>query len=119
MVVMSFTGETAKISSFSKYKDGNMTLEDLSQYEAKWRHTFTYKDLKILLCPTQQRRILFEPNNENDRAFNLTEMGHNSLKAIQITEAERRAFMTETLGDPDFVKIPVKSYWIPFTSKTE
>jgi gamma-glutamyltranspeptidase len=47
-----------------------MTLEDLSQY-AKWRApiTFTYKDLKLLLCPTQQRRILFEPNNENDRAF--------------------------------------------------
>jgi hypothetical protein len=44
------------------------------------------------MCP-QQRRILFS-NNENDRAFNLTEMGHNSLKAIQvITEAERRAFM--------------------------
>jgi gamma-glutamyltranspeptidase/glutathione hydrolase len=31
--------------------------------------------------------------------FNLTEMGHNSLKAIQvITEAERRAFMTEMLS---------------------
>jgi gamma-glutamyltranspeptidase len=29
-----------------------MTLEDLSQYEAKWRApiTFTYKDLKSLLC---------------------------------------------------------------------
>jgi gamma-glutamyltranspeptidase/glutathione hydrolase len=52
--------------------------------------------------------------------FNLTEMGHNSLKAIQvITEAERRAFADRNafLGDPDFVKIPVKSYWIPFTSK--
>jgi gamma-glutamyltranspeptidase/glutathione hydrolase len=47
-------------------------------------------------------------------------MGHNSLKAIQvITEAERRAFADRNafLGDPDFVKIPVKSYWIPFTSK--
>jgi gamma-glutamyltranspeptidase/glutathione hydrolase len=45
--------------------------------------------------------------------FNLTEMGHNSLKAIQvITEAERRAFADRNafLGDPDFVKIPVKSY---------
>jgi gamma-glutamyltranspeptidase/glutathione hydrolase len=50
---MSFTKEKRqKISSFSKYKDGNMTLEDLSQYEAKWRApiTFTYKDLKLLLC---------------------------------------------------------------------
>jgi gamma-glutamyltranspeptidase/glutathione hydrolase len=64
-----YKGDNFKISSFSKYKDGNMTLEDLSQYEAKWRApiTFTYKDLKLLLCT--QRRILFEPNNENDRAF--------------------------------------------------
>jgi gamma-glutamyltranspeptidase/glutathione hydrolase len=30
-----------------------MTLEDLSQYEAKWRApiTFTYKDLKLLMSP--------------------------------------------------------------------
>jgi hypothetical protein len=28
-----------------------MTLEDLSQYEAKWSaYYFTYKDLKLLLC---------------------------------------------------------------------
>jgi gamma-glutamyltranspeptidase/glutathione hydrolase len=45
--------------------------------------------------------------------FNLTEMGHNSLKAIQVITGgaksipDRNAF----LGDPDFVKIPVKSYW--------
>jgi gamma-glutamyltranspeptidase/glutathione hydrolase len=52
MVVMSFTKERRlKISSFLNTKDGNMTLEDLSQYEAKWSaYTFTYKDLKILLC---------------------------------------------------------------------
>jgi gamma-glutamyltranspeptidase len=34
--MMSFT--KLKISSFSK--NGNMTLEDLSQYEAKWRRPF-------------------------------------------------------------------------------
>jgi hypothetical protein len=47
-----------------------MTLEDLSQYEAKWRAPitfFTFKD--YFYVSTQQRRILFEPNNENDRAF--------------------------------------------------
>jgi gamma-glutamyltranspeptidase/glutathione hydrolase len=86
MVVMSLKEKRLKLVAFLNTKDGNMTLEDLSQYEAKWRApiTFTYKDLKLLLCPTQQRRILFEPNNENDEPFNLTEMGHNSLKAIQV-----------------------------------
>jgi gamma-glutamyltranspeptidase/glutathione hydrolase len=48
-----YKGETAKkLVAFLNTKDGNMTLEDLSQYEAKWRApiTFTYKDLKSLLC---------------------------------------------------------------------
>jgi gamma-glutamyltranspeptidase/glutathione hydrolase len=42
--------------------------------------------------------------------FNLTEMGHNSLKAIQVITEGRRAFADRNafLGDPDFVKIPVK-----------
>ena len=41
--------------------------------------------------------------------FNLSEYGHNSLKAIQvITEAERRSYADRSyyLGDPDFVTIP-------------
>lgn len=43
--------------------------------------------------------------------YNLAEMGHNSQKAIQvITEAERRAYADRNyfLGDPDFVKLPIK-----------
>jgi gamma-glutamyltranspeptidase/glutathione hydrolase len=43
--------------------------------------------------------------------FNLAQMGHNTMKTIQvITEAERRAFADRNayLGDPDFIKIPVK-----------
>jgi gamma-glutamyltranspeptidase/glutathione hydrolase len=49
MVVIGLQRRRLKISSFLNTKDGNMTLEDLSQYEAKWRApiTFTYKDLKI------------------------------------------------------------------------
>jgi gamma-glutamyltranspeptidase/glutathione hydrolase len=43
--------------------------------------------------------------------YNIAKMGHNSTKAIQvIVEAERRAYADRSvyLGDPDFVKIPVK-----------
>tara|TARA_B110001469_G_scaffold127694_1_gene149828 strand:+ start:50 stop:931 length:882 start_codon:yes stop_codon:yes gene_type:complete len=43
--------------------------------------------------------------------FNLSELGHNSAKSIQvITEAERRAYADRSffLGDPDFVSIPQK-----------
>jgi gamma-glutamyltranspeptidase/glutathione hydrolase len=43
--------------------------------------------------------------------FDLANMGHNSPNAIQvIVEAERRAYADRSffLGDPDFVKIPIK-----------
>jgi gamma-glutamyltranspeptidase/glutathione hydrolase len=43
--------------------------------------------------------------------FDIAKMGHNSTQAIQvIVEAERRAYADRSvyLGDPDFVKIPVK-----------
>jgi gamma-glutamyltranspeptidase/glutathione hydrolase len=43
--------------------------------------------------------------------YDLAKMGHNSTKAIQvIVEAERRAYADRSvyLGDPDFVKIPIK-----------
>ena len=43
--------------------------------------------------------------------YDLSKMGHNSEQAIQvIVEAERRAYAdrSQFLGDPDFVKIPVK-----------
>jgi gamma-glutamyltranspeptidase/glutathione hydrolase len=40
-------------------------------------------------------------------------MGHNSLKAIQvITEVSEEHSDRNAFLDPDFVKIPVKNYWI-------
>jgi gamma-glutamyltranspeptidase/glutathione hydrolase len=44
--------------------------------------------------------------------YDIAKMGHNSSEAIQvIVEAERRAYADRSyfLGDPDFVKIPIKS----------
>jgi gamma-glutamyltranspeptidase len=38
-----YKGETAKkLVAFLNTKDGNMTLEDLSQYEAKWSAYYFY-----------------------------------------------------------------------------
>jgi gamma-glutamyltranspeptidase/glutathione hydrolase len=110
-----YEGETAKkLVAFLHTKGGNMTLEDLSQYEAIWRApvTFTYKNLKITsMSPPSSGGFCLNQIMKMIEPFNLTEMGHNSLKAIQvITEAERRAFADRNafLGDPDFVKIPIK-----------
>ena len=110
-----YQGETAeKLIKFIQSKDGIITAEDLTLYQAKWRDpiVFDYKDLKIISMPppssggTCLAQILkmIEP-------FDLKSYGHNSLKTIQVlTEAERRAYADRAyyLGDPDFVKIPVE-----------
>ena len=110
-----YKGETAqKLVAFLSKKEGNMTLEDLKKYEAKWRTpiTFQYKDLKITsMSPPSSGGICLNQIMKMVEPYNLAEMGHNSLKAIQvITEAERRAYADRNhfLGDPDFVKLPLK-----------
>ena len=110
-----YKGETAqKLITFLNNKGGNMTVKDLNAYEAKWRTpiTFKYKDLKITsMSPPSSGGICLNQIMKMIEPFDLGQMGHNSVKAIQvITEAERRAYADRNsfLGDPDFVKLPVK-----------
>jgi len=110
-----YKGETAeKLIAFLNRKGGNMTIKDLNTYEAKWRApiTFTYKELKITsMSPPSSGGICLNQIMKMIEPFDIATMGHNSLKAIQvITEAERRAYADRNsfLGDPDFVKLPVK-----------
>ena len=110
-----YKGETAKILvNYLLLKGGIITLEDLAKYEAKWRTpiTFKYKDLKIIsMPPPSSGGICLAEILKMIEPFDIAKMGHNSSKAIQvIVEAERRAFADRSvyLGDPDFMKIPVK-----------
>jgi gamma-glutamyltranspeptidase/glutathione hydrolase len=110
-----YKGETAqKLVSFLTKKGGNITLEDLNTYHAKWRTpiTFQYKDLKITsMSPPSSGGICLNQIMKMIEPYSLSAMGHNSPKAIQlITEAERRAYADRNfyLGDPDFVKLPLK-----------
>jgi gamma-glutamyltranspeptidase / glutathione hydrolase len=110
-----YQGETAqKLVAFIAKKGGIFTLSDLEKYQAKWRHpiTFDYKDLKITsMSPPSSGGICLNQIMKMIEPYNLAEMGHNSQKAIQvITEAERRAYADRNyfLGDPDFVKLPIK-----------
>ena len=110
-----YNGETAqKLVGFFASKGGNLNLKDLKNYEAKWRTpiTFEYKDLKITsMSPPSSGGICLNQIMKMIEPFNISEMGHNSQKAIQlITEAERRAYADRNyfLGDPDFVKLPMK-----------
>ena len=115
-----YSGETAKkLLSFLAKKGANTTLEDLKSYNAKWRTpiTFKYKKLKITsMSPPSSGGICLNQIMKMIEPYNLSKMGHNSLKAIQvITEAERRAYADRNyyLGDPDFVKIPVENLLSP------
>lgn len=110
-----YKGETAKILvDYLQQKGAIITLEDLAKYEAKWRTpiTFNYKDLKIIsMAPPSSGGICLAEILKMIEPYNIAKMGHNSTEAIQvIVEAERRAYADRSvyLGDPDFVKIPVK-----------
>ena len=110
-----YKGETAQILvHYLKQKGAIITLEDLAKYEAKWRTpiTFKYKNLKIIsMPPPSSGGICLAEILKMIEPYNIAKMGHNSTEAIQvIVEAERRAYADRSvyLGDPDFVKIPVK-----------
>lgn len=111
-----YKGETAKtLVHYLQQKGAIITLEDLAKYEAKWRKpiTFKYKNLKIIsMPPPSSGGICLAEILKMIEPYDIAKMGHNSTEAIQIiVEAERRAYADRSvyLGDPDFVKIPLKA----------
>ena len=110
-----YKGETARklVRYFNKI-GAIITAEDLAQYEAKWRNSleFNYKELKIIsMAPPSSGGICLAQIMKMIAPFDIASKGHNSAEAIQlIVEAERRAYADRSafLGDPDFVKIPLK-----------
>ncbi|MBW4362292.1 gamma-glutamyltransferase [Flavobacterium taihuense] len=110
-----YKGQTAKkMVKYLKEKGGIITMKDLAKYEAKWRAplSFTYKDLKVIsMAPPSSGGICLAQILKMIEPYELSKMGHNSAQSIQvIVEAERRAYADRSyfLGDPDFVKIPLK-----------
>lgn len=111
-----YKGEIAKkMIAFLKQKGGILTLKDLELYQVKWRAPveFSYKDLKIIaMAPPSSGGITLQQILKMVEPFPLASYGHNSEQYIQVlTEAERRAFADRNffLGDPDFVKMPLKA----------
>jgi gamma-glutamyltranspeptidase/glutathione hydrolase len=111
-----YKGKSAKILvKYLQDKGAIITVKDLAQYKAKWRKplTFDYQDLKIIsMAPPSSGGICMAQIFKMIEPFDLAKMGHNSTESIQvIVEAERRAYADRSyfLGDPDFVKIPLKS----------
>ena len=110
-----YGGKTGQILvDFVQKNGGIISLDDLKNYEAKWRDPiqFKYKDLNIIsMSPPSSGGIALAQIFGMIAPYDLAAYGHNSQKAIQvISEAERRAYADRSffLGDPDFVHIPVQ-----------
>jgi len=110
-----YEGETANllVNEMQRGK-GIISATDLQQYEATWRKplTGTYKGYKIITMPPVssggvallQLMKLVEP-------YPLKRWGWHADSTIQVMiEAERRVYADRAkfLGDPDFVKMPIK-----------
>ena len=110
-----YEGETARLIVAEMSRgNGIITLEDLKNYKAVEREVlnFGYNGFTILSMPLPSSGgiILAQTLNMID-SFNLNRFGFQSAEAMQVMiEAERRAYAdrAEFLGDPDFVKVPVK-----------
>jgi gamma-glutamyltranspeptidase / glutathione hydrolase len=110
-----YGGETAALlaNEMSRGK-GMITIQDLQNYHSVWRKALTgqYKDYKIITMPPVssggvallQLMKLVEP-------YPLKRWGWHADSTMQVMiEAERRVYADRAkfLGDPDFVKVPVK-----------
>lgn len=111
-----YEGETARliVEEMQRGK-GLITLEDLKNYQAVERPAmvFPYKGYDIVTMPLPSSGAVLLPQMMNMvRNRELGRKGHNSPEAAQLmVEAERRAYAdrAQYLGDPDFVKVPVKT----------
>ncbi len=111
-----YEGETARliVAEMQKGK-GIISLDDLKQYQAKERTAldFYYKGYEIITMPLPSSGgIILEQMMKMIENRNIAAMQFQTAASVQLmTEVERRAFADrgEFQGDPDFVKVPVKT----------
>jgi gamma-glutamyltranspeptidase / glutathione hydrolase len=111
-----YEGETARLIVAEMQKgNGIISLDDLKNYEVKKRDAvdFNYKGYQIITMPLPSSGgIILEQMMKMIEGKNISGMGFQTAASVQLmTEVERRAYAdrAEFLGDPDFVKVPVKT----------
>jgi gamma-glutamyltranspeptidase/glutathione hydrolase len=110
-----YEGRTAELlAAEMKAGGGLITPEDLKEYRPVERRPLrgTYRGYEIITMPPPSSGgvALLEMLNILER-YPLAGMGHNSTERYHLLiEAMRRAFAdrSELLGDPDFVRVPVR-----------
>ncbi len=110
-----YEGKTAQlIADEMKKAGGIITKQDLKNYKIKFREPilFNYKGYTIAgMGLPSSGGILLNQMMKIVEKRNLASLGfHKPASVHLIIEAERRAFADrgEYLGDPDFIKVPVK-----------
>lgn len=111
-----YEGKTAKlIVEEMKKGHGIISEDDLKNYQAKNREpiVFNYKGNTVVTMPLPSSGgIILEQMLKMGELKNLSDMKFETAQSVQLmTEIERRAYADRAkfLGDPDFVKVPVKT----------
>ncbi|UYQ91086.1 gamma-glutamyltransferase [Chitinophaga horti] len=115
-----YQGETAdKIVAEMQRGKGIISKADLKAYKAATRIPlrFPYKGYTILTMPLPSSGgVILQQLLGMTEKYPLAQYGFHSIAAVHLmVEAERRAYAdrAEFLGDPDFVKVPVKAITQP------
>jgi len=115
-----YEGETARLIVAEMQRGhGLISAADLKAYEAKERTavTFAYKKYDIVTMPLPSSGgIALQQMMGMVEKYPLHDWGFHSIAAMHLMiEAERRAYADRAkfLGDPDFVKVPVKQLTDP------
>ncbi|HVB04461.1 MAG TPA: gamma-glutamyltransferase, partial [Chitinophagaceae bacterium] len=115
-----YGGETAKRIVKEMIRGGGMiSSKDLLEYAVKWRNplSFDYKKYVVLTMPLPSSGgIMLEQMLGMLSAYQVGKMGFETPQSVQLmTEIERRCYADRAkfLGDPDFVKVPVKTLVSP------
>lgn len=110
-----YEGETAnRIVAEMQRSGGIISLEDLKGYQAKERTPvrFNYKGYRIVSMPLPSSGgLLLAQMLGMLGHYPVDQYGFESTRSVQLmTEIERRAYAdrAQYLGDPDFVRVPVK-----------
>ena len=111
-----YQGKIADLIERDMAKNGGIiTREDLKKYRPLWRSPVkgSYRGYEIVSMgpPSSGGTHLIEMLNILE-GYPLASYGHNSAQSVHfLTEAMRRAYAdrSEYMGDPDFVKIPLKN----------
>ena len=110
-----YQGKTAElIISEMKRLNGIITQKDLDTYKPIWRKPIvqSYKNFQIIgMPPPSSGGIALAQLMGMVKKYPLSKWGVTSDSTVQLMiEAERRVFADRAkwLGDPDFIKVPVK-----------